>query len=112
MINVIVSTQVCDSVPEAVACQIRIEAFESDVELRCSTPTLFKGELLQKLQYLWRQRNSSDRGFVLRCTYSNLHRAELQIEVFTPPIPDLADPRTAINLNQNRDELPIEKLWQ
>ena len=44
----IVSTQVCDSMPEAVACQIRIEAFESDVELRCSTPTLFKGELLQQ----------------------------------------------------------------
>ena len=64
-IHVIASTQVCDSVPEAVACQIRIEAFESDVELRCSTPTLFKGELLQEVHNPLRQRNGPDRSLVL-----------------------------------------------
>ena len=48
----IASTQVCDSVPEAVGRQLRIEAVESDVELRCSTPTLFKGELLPQVHNL------------------------------------------------------------
>ena len=58
----IASTQVCDSVPEAVGRQLRIEAFESDIDLRCSTPTLFKGEMLQQVHNPWRQRNGSDRS--------------------------------------------------
>ena len=61
----IVSTQVCDSVPEAVACQIRIEAFESDVELRCSTPSLFKGELLQQVHNPLQQQDGPDKKLVL-----------------------------------------------
>ena len=57
------STQVCDSVPEAVGRQLRIEAFESDVELRCGTPTLFKRKLLQQLYNLGRQRDSPDQDY-------------------------------------------------
>ena len=108
----IASTQVCDSVPEAVGRQLRIEAFESDVELRCSTPTLFKRELLQQLHNIGWQRDSPDRSLVFRGAYSNLHGAELQIEVFTLPVSDFTNPRTAIDLNQDRDELSIEELRQ
>ena len=76
-IHMIASTQVCDSVPETVGGQLRIEAFEPDVELRCSPPPLFKGELLQQVHNpLW-QRNGPDRSLVLCGAYCDLHRAAL-----------------------------------
>ena len=64
-IHTIAFTQVCDSVPEAMGRQLRIEAFESDVELRCVTPNLFKKELLEQLYNLGRQRDSPGRSLVL-----------------------------------------------
>ncbi len=108
----VASTQVCNSMPEAVGRQLRIEAFESDVELRCGTPTFFKRELLQQLYNLGRQRDGPDRSLVLCGAKSDLHRAALQIEVLTLPLSDLTDPRTAIDLNQDRDQLSIEELRQ
>ena len=97
----IASTQVCDSVPETMGRQLRIDAFESDIELRCCTPTLFKGKLLQQFHNPLRQWDCPNRSLVLCGAWSDLHRPELQIEIFTLPVSDLANPRTAIDLNQD-----------
>ena len=45
-IHLIAPTQVCDAMPKAVSCQLRIDAFEPDIDLRCRPPTLFKRKLL------------------------------------------------------------------
>ena len=64
-IHVIASTQVCDSVPEAVACQIRIETLQPEIDLRGRPSALFKRELLQQLYNPLRQWDGPDRGLVL-----------------------------------------------
>ena len=98
--------------PKAMGCQLRVEALQPEIDLRCRPPTLFKRELLQQLYNIEWQRDSPDRSPVLRGAYSNLHSAELQIEIFTLAVSDLTNPRTAIDLNQDRDELSIKELWQ
>ena len=95
----IASTQVCDSMPEAVGCQLRVETLQPEIDLRGRPPTLFKRELLQQPYNLGRQRDGPDRSLVLCGAWSDLHVAALQIEVFTLPVSDLTNPRTAINLN-------------
>ena len=48
----IASTQVSDSVPEAMGAELRVEALQTEIDLRGRPPTLFKRELLQQLYNL------------------------------------------------------------
>ncbi len=64
-IHMIASTQVSDSVPEAMGGELKVEALQPEIDLRGRPPTLFKREQLQQLYNLGRQWDGPDRGLVL-----------------------------------------------